>query len=57
MVSLPATRLLPFTVRLAVALAPETTRTAVASETPPAVKVTLPVGAALPLTAFTVAVN
>jgi hypothetical protein len=55
--SLPGARLLPFTVRLAMAVAPEATSVAVPSETVPAVKVTLPVGAALPLAAFTVAVN
>jgi hypothetical protein len=54
---LPPARLLPFTVSAAVAIPPEPASVAVPSAIFPAENVTLPAGDALPLAAFTVAVN
>jgi len=54
---LPPARLLPFTVRAAVTVPPEPASAAVPRERPPAEKVALPVGAVLPLAAFTVTVK
>jgi hypothetical protein len=56
-VSLPAVRLDPFTVRLALEAAPDTIAAAEPSDTPPAVNVTLPVGGFAPVTAVIFAVN
>jgi hypothetical protein len=56
-VLLPATRLLAFTVKVAVAVDPDEVSGADPSETFPAMKVTLPVAAVLPVAGFTVAVN
>jgi len=57
MVLLPAVRLLPLTVTVAVEFPPEAASAAVPRDAPPNVKVTLPVGAAAPLAGLTVAVN
>lgn len=54
---LPGVRLLAFTVKVAVAVDPEAVSIPDPRETFPAVKVTLPVGAVVPLAGFTVAVN
>jgi hypothetical protein len=53
----PAARLAAFTIRVAVAAAPDPVREAVPSTTVPALNVTLPPGVALPLAALTVAVS
>jgi hypothetical protein len=54
---LPPVKLLPFTVKVAVAVPPDPASVAVPSATVPAENVTLPAGVALPLAALTVAVN
>jgi hypothetical protein len=54
---LPAARLLPFTVSVAVTVPPEPASAAVPNAVPPAEKLTLPVGAVLPLAAVTVTVK
>jgi hypothetical protein len=53
----PTESLLPLRVSTAVADEPEAVSVAVPNEGVPAVKVTVPVGAVLPLAGFTVAVN
>jgi len=55
--SLPGARLAPFTVRVAAAAPPEPASAAEPSERLPAEKMTLPVGVALPLAAFTLTVK
>ena len=55
--SLPAVRLVPFTVSTAVDVAPETIAAAEPSDAPPAEKATLPVGGLAPVTAVIFAVN
>jgi hypothetical protein len=57
MVLLPATRALPATVKVAVALEPDAVRVPVPSDFEPSVKVTVPVGAVVPLAGLTVAVR
>ena len=57
MVLLPMLRLLPFTARVAPAFAAEAANEAVPRTVLPTAKVTLPVGAALPLAGLTVAVT
>jgi hypothetical protein len=53
----PIESLLPLRVSTAVAVEPDAASVAVPREAVPAVNVTLPVGAVLPLAGFTVAVN
>ena len=55
--SLPTVRLVPFTVSVAVAVVPETIAAEEPSDAPPAVKVTLPAGGFVPVTALILAVN
>ncbi len=57
MVVVPPGRLLPFTVIEAVAEVPDAVSAAEPSETPAPEKLTLPVGAALPVEGLTVAVK
>jgi hypothetical protein len=54
---LPVLRELPFTDKVAVEAAPEATSVTVASVLPPVVKVTVPVGAVVPVAGLTVAVR
>lgn len=54
---LPAARALPLTVNVATPLPPETARVPLPSSLFPTVKVTVPLGAAVPLAGFTVAVT
>ena len=54
---IPPERLVPFTVRLAVAVPPDPASVAVPSETIPAANVTVPVGDVVPLAALTVSVK
>ena len=57
MASLAPVRLDPFTVSVAVDVAPETIAAAEPSDTPAAVKVTLPLGGLVPVTGVIFAVN
>jgi hypothetical protein len=57
MVLLPVARLVPFTVRVAVEVAPDAVSDAVPRMVFPTANVMFPVGAALPLAGFTVATS
>jgi hypothetical protein len=57
MVLLPALNLLPATLKTAAAVLPAAVSGALPSDVFPIANVTFPAGAALPLAAFTVAVN
>ena len=54
---MPATRLEPWTVSVAVAFAPEAVNCAEPSDVDPAVKLTVPLGAVVPLAGWTVTVS
>jgi hypothetical protein len=54
---LPAKKLAPFTVKVAVAADPEAIRAAAPRDTLPVVNITVPVGGVVPVAGFTVAIN